>query len=72
MISYCWFHSSHIKNNIFILQPDIQEELGDELIKSLAKKIEEYPVDETWFDEVQGGLYKALLKVIVNLKICIL
>lgn len=32
-------------------------------MKSIAKKIQTDPVDETWFDEVQNALYKALLKV---------
>lgn len=50
-------------NCIFIYQPDIHNELGDELTKSLAKKINSDPVEETWFDEVQNSLYKALLKV---------
>ncbi|XP_060853904.1 sorting nexin-13 [Rhopalosiphum padi] len=43
-------------------KPDIQNELGDDLVKSLAKKIQVDPVDETWFDEVQNTLYKTLLK----------
>ncbi|KAL4096986.1 hypothetical protein QTP88_021840 [Uroleucon formosanum] len=43
-------------------KPDIQDELGDDLVKSLAKKIQVDSVDETWFDEVQNALYKTLLK----------
>ncbi|KAL5242182.1 hypothetical protein ACI65C_009592 [Semiaphis heraclei] len=43
-------------------KPDIQNELGDDVVKSLAKKIQFDSVDETWFDEVQNALYKTLLK----------
>jgi len=32
-------------------------------VKSLVRKIQVDPVDETWFDEVQNTLYKILLKV---------
>ncbi|XP_025424550.1 sorting nexin-13 [Sipha flava] len=49
--------------SLYIVQkPDICDELGDELVKSLVKKIQTDPVDETWFDEVQNTLYKGLLK----------
>ncbi|VVC41628.1 Hypothetical protein CINCED_3A021183 [Cinara cedri] len=49
--------------SLFINQkPDIQGELGEELVKSLFKKIQNDTVVETWFDDVQHALYKALLK----------
>ncbi|XP_050429845.1 sorting nexin-13 [Adelges cooleyi] len=49
--------------SLYISQkPEIQEELEDDLVNTLAKTIQSDSVDESWFDETQNALYKALLK----------